>query len=538
MAPADSAPKPFIEPATVAGEQAAVQAAHGNVSDRLVRRWYFAGLGLVYFIAFASLWSQIHGLIGERGLLPADRYFTVAREQLGTDAFWRLPSLCWWGSSDLMLHVWCAIGTSLSIVMMSGFAPRMALVGLWMIYLSLSTAGQAFLSFQWDTLLLEMTVCSLLYAPRGIRPTWNNLPEPLPLARWLLWSLAFKLMFLSGITKLLSGDPAWSDGTALMFHYYTQPLPSWTSWYAYQLPSSAHHVSIVLLLIIEAVLPFLIFAGQRGRAVFGVATILLMLVIEGTGNFGFFNLQTMVLAIPLLSDSLLRRIFQRKVPTPSGSHPGTVRLPWRIWIGSGLAVLILFVSSLVSVREMARTQSSDLAPSLARTALNWVDTSVVSWCEPRILRPMAPLRSINGYGLFRVMTTRRHEIVIEYSRDGVTWHACEFPYKPGQVDRAPPIVAPHMPRLDWQMWFAALNPRASSDWLTALTGRILEGDEATARLIRCPELARDPPMLVRLAYYEYKFSSAEQRRATGAWWSRTHVGNLTGPLSKRNEPAP
>jgi hypothetical protein len=131
------------------------------------------------------------------------------------------------------------------------------------------------------------------------------------------------------------------------------------------------------------------------------------------------------------------------------------------------------------------------------------------------------------------MTTRRPEIIVETSDDGQTWTACEFPYKPGRVDRAPPIVAPYMPRLDWQMWFAGLNPRGNAGWLSSLTERILEGNPTTARLLDRPELVEHPPKYVRLAYYEYKFSSPDQKQNTGAWWSRSHTGNLTGPVSRR-----
>jgi hypothetical protein len=367
--------------------------------------------------------------------------------------------------------------------------------------------------------------------------------EPLRVARWLPWGLAFKLMFLSGVTKLLSGDSAWNDGTALQFHCYTQPIPTWTSWYAYQMPLAVHQLALLLMFIVEVPLPFLIFAGRRGRAVFGLATIVLMVAIEATGNFGFFNLQTIVLCVPLLDDRLLRRLIPRRwmdreLPADSSqatASVGMVRPRWRLVTGTAAAAAILCISGLTSMREMVRTQQADKLPRVVVAVLGSADRFVLSWGEPWLIDRLSPFRTINGYGLFRVMTTRRPEIVVEISDDGLTWEQCEFPYKPGRVDRAPPIVAPHMPRLDWQMWFAALNPRGNEYWLSALTGRILEGSPAVARLMGRPELVSSPPRFVRLAYYEYKFSSVEQRRATGAWWSRSHVGDLTGTLSRRSE---
>lgn len=515
------------------------------VCDDFTRRVYFRGLGVVCLIAFVSLWSQIHGLVGDQGLLPADQFFRFVRSKFGQSAYWQVPNLCWFGSGDAMLHLWCAFGTTLSLLLVFGLAPRQVILAIWVTYLSLSGAGQTFLSFQWDTLLLEMLACSVLYAPRGWRPDWYNPSAPLPIARWLVWGLAFKLMFLSGVTKLLSGDSAWNDGSALQFHYYTQPIPSWASWYAYQLPLPVHQLSLVIMFLIEVLLPFLIFFGRRGRALFGVATIFLMIAIEATGNFGFFNLQTIVLAVPLLNDDLLRRMIPRRWQqvrnvevTRSVSeveHRFDVRSRVRFITGTFAASLMLGVSALTIVREMVRTQRADKMPTIVAQTLRTSDWLLLSWAETWVLKPLAPFRTVNGYGLFRVMTTRRPEIVIEISNDGTTWQAVEFPYKPGQVDRAPAIVAPHMPRLDWQMWFAGLDPVGNGHWLTALTQKLLEGNPKVARLIGHPELADNPPRFVRLAYYDYKFSSVAQRQAGGAWWSRSHTGYLTRPLSRRSE---
>ncbi len=503
--------------------------------DDFTRRFYIQAFGFVYLIAFWSLWSQIHGLVGQQGVLPAEAFFKAAYGKLGSDAYRLLPSVCWFGSSDLTLHLWCASGICLSVLLIAGFAPRLILVALWGIYLSLCIAGQAFLSFQWDTLLLEMTVCSLLYAPRGWRVDWQQAAPLLPAARWLLWGLAFKLMFLSGVTKLLSGDAAWNDGTALRFHYYTQPIPNWISWYAYQLPLTCHQVALMLMFVVELILPFLIFTGRRGRALFGLSTIVLMLAIEATGNFGFFNLQTIVLCLPLLNDHVLHRLIRWRSPAVGSIALHATRPPWRTAVGTTAAVALLALSSLTIVREMVRTQQVDKMPQAVVTTLNLANRSLLSWAESALLNPISPYRTINGYGLFRVMTTSRPEIIVEISDDGHTWAACELPYKPGNINRAPPIAAPHMPRLDWQMWFAALNPKGNDYWLVALAEKLLEGNPSVARLIGNPKLGRDPPRYVRLTYYEYKFSSADQRNATGAWWSRSYSGPLTGALSRSRD---
>jgi len=148
-----------------------------------------------------------------------------------------------------------------------------------------------------------------------------------------------------------------------------------------------------------------------------------------------------------------------------------------------------------------------------------------------LLRAVEPLRSVNGYGLFRVMTTERSEIVIEGSRDGVQWGEYGFRWKPGEVRRRPAFVAPHMPRLDWQMWFAALNPEGARDWLLSLLRHILAGTPQVLALLGDDPFPDTPPHYVRLVYYRYRFSTPRERAASGAWWQRERVGDLTKALS-------
>lgn len=495
----------------------------------VTRRIYFFCFGLVYLLAFLSLWSQVHDLIGQHGLLPVGRYFQAVHERFGVAAYRMLPSLCWIVSNDLMLHLLCGAGSLLSLSLAFGLAPRPTLLLLWTIYLSLSVAGQDFFSFQWDTLLLEMTVCSWLYAPGGWRPDWR-VPSS-HWAHWPLWGLAFKLMFLSGLTKLLSGDRSWIDGTALDFHYFTQPIPSWPAWYAHQLPLGFDRFALFALFAVEIILPFGIFAGRWGRTLFGLTSMALMVAIEVTGNFGFFNLQTIVLCIPLIDEGFLKWVNPRRWQNCGSVTQSASSAPkWRLTTVRCAVVTILSISLLTGLAEISRTARAANLPGLIMIPIQWADTLLLSWGKPWVLEPLMAFRTINGYGLFRVMTTQRHEIVVEISDDGSTWTACEFPYKPGSIDRYPPIVAPHMPRLDWQMWFAALNPRGNQHWLSALIRKILDGSPTAARLLNHPELETSPPRFVRLALYEYTFTNADQRRATGHWWNRSFVGNLTGPI--------
>jgi hypothetical protein len=188
-------------------------------------------------------------------------------------------------------------------------------------------------------------------------------------------------------------------------------------------------------------------------------------------------------------------------------RPNTSSAVWRVAV-SVVSVVVAVLSVMTLFREMDRTRQ--VRGPFDR---GWPAIALAS---------IAPLDSVNGYGLFRVMTTERPEIVIEVSDDGRIWKEQPFRWKPGDVARRPRFVEPHMPRLDWQMWFAALDPLSAEDWLVTLIDRLKAGDTAVTRLLG-PNPLKQRPRYVRLAYYQYHFTSVSERAKTGAWWKREFV---------------
>jgi hypothetical protein len=141
---------------------------------------------------------------------------------------------------------------------------------------------------------------------------------------------------------------------------------------------------------------------------------------------------------------------------------------------------------------------------------------------------------VNGYGLFSVMTTERPEIIVEGSDDGVTWRAYEFKWKPGDVHCRPYFVAPHQPRLDWQMWFAALSYYQSTPWFHQFLMRLLGNSPDVLALLRRNPFPAKPPRFIRAAVYDYRFTDFAGRRATGACWRRERRGLYSPVLSLRD----
>src|SRR5204863_5082845 len=175
---------------------------------------------------------------------------------------------------SLLLRAWG--GAVVSLLLVAGVAPVASAAALWALYLSLTIAGEEFLRFQWDGLLLETGLLAVLYAPFVWFSRPSTDPEPPAAVRWVLWFLAFKLTFLSGVTKILSGDRTWAAWTALTYHYETQPIPAWTSWYMHQLPGPVHFWSAAAMFVIEMAVPWLIFAPPRFIHVRAAAAVMMI----------------------------------------------------------------------------------------------------------------------------------------------------------------------------------------------------------------------------------------------------------------------
>jgi predicted DCC family thiol-disulfide oxidoreductase YuxK len=469
----------------------------------LVRWVFLRGLGAIYLIAFLSLWLQVEGLVGSQGLQPASAWLDAVRERFGRAAYLQAPTLFWLSASDAVLWLGAVLGMAAAVALVMNRAPYLAALACWLGYLSYYSVGGVFLSFQWDILLLETGLLAILLAPRRLRPRLEYEPPVSRTVVFLLRWLVFRLMLLSGIVKLTSGDPAWWDLTALTYHYETQPLPAWTSWYAHNLPEGFHRMSCAIMFAIEIALPFFVWAPRRPRLVAAAGFGLLQLGIIATGNYNFFNLLTLLLCVPLLDDAYLERVlpirFSRAMDL-RGMRPAMRSAP-----ATGLLAAFAAMVVVLSVAQgVARIRGWDAVPSPIR----------------RVLGVTGPFHVTNAYGLFAVMTKERREIVIEGSADGREWYGYEFRWKPGDPMAAPRFCQPHQPRLDWQMWFAALGSYRGNPWLLSLMDRILEGSKPVLALLGDNPFPDRPPKFVRAIVYDYRFTTLTGRRAEGAWWRR------------------
>jgi len=497
-----------------------LQGVSASQRDYTLTRWLFLrALGLIYLFAFGSLALQIIGLVGSDGILPAgDFLHGIAGVYPAPDRYLLLPTLAWINSGDAFLHFLCIGGVILALLLIFDIAAMPVLALLWVFYLSVVNIGQDFLAFQWDILLLEVGFLAIFLAPFHLLPRVSRQRAPSRVVIWLFRWLLFRLMFSSGVVKLASGDPNWRNLTALSYHYWTQPLPTPLAWLMAQLPLWFMQLSTAFTFVVELIVPFLFFMPRRIRFVGALLTLALQILILLTGNYTFFNWLTLALCILLFDDDALRRFFPRRFLRWLGDVRQRAPSLAKRLIVVPLALVLVFVSALRMINLLdARISPSDLPPIFAQ-----------------VYDRVSGLYLTNGYGLFAVMTTTRPEIILEGSRDGQTWLPYEFPYKAGDVNRLPAYVAPYQPRLDWQMWFAALGDYSSNPWFVSLVHRLLQGSPDVLALLATNPFPDAPPTYIRAQLYQYQFTDFAEHSSTGAWWKRQMVGTYLPPLSLAN----
>lgn len=496
---------------------------------------YFRCLGLIFVCAFLSFCPQIVGLIGTKGIVPLQNSLAWVSMNSGSQAAFQYPTVFWLNQTDQFLRLVPIIGIACGVFMICGFCTQVALLGAGVLYLSLVTVGDDFTGFQSDGMLVEVAFLSLFVVSwrqvfaAPLRVGSQKLVERFGMERqtgalikpqWLLWFLLFRIMFGAGMVKILSGDPTWRNLTALSYHYETQPLPTPLAWFAFHMPMWCHQLSVVATIAIEVLVPFLIFFPGKWRAAAAAATILLQSTIILTGNYTFLNWLLIVLSVPLLNDSLIRRVLPRQLSDLIEARLAKPVSTDSKWYGFVRAQNVI-VGALVCVMLV-------LGAGRLMTMLGGV--SRVPEPVLQCLVAVQNFHLVGAYGMFGVMTTKRPEVIIEGSDDGVNWVEYDFKYKPGDLDRAPCFVAPHLPRLDWRLWFAAMEPADQTLWFEPFMRRLLRDDHEVLALLRRNPFPDRAPKYVQAWVYDYHFTDFDELVKTGRWWRRDNKQLFLAPM--------
>ena len=576
-------------------------------------------LALTYLVAYTSLYVQIPGLYGGDGILPAKRWLDIVEKTQGTNKVRILPTLLWYSKQALayiplpaslqsldptenFIHILCLVNIVLCVsVLVAGtrFLSFWTFLTLWISYLSVYQVGQKFLGFQWDGFLLEAGFLSIFYCPVEREGVLFSDEISIAIRELLKW-LFFRFMFSSGVVKLTSNDATWWNLSTLDWHFQSQPIPNPVARYAHFLPKFLHKIGVVQTYIIEIFHPLMFYIPiPRLRHFLTVLQILFQTQIILTGNYNFFNLLTIAVAIPMFDDQALLLY----TPRPllwflgiSNYDVETLKKPREsprlrlLWIL--VLTIITIICPLLIYFPMGFIAKGKINFNLEYLKEKIVNSAYLTYCvymvgimyiveylrhtiaeSPTGRKPIKKAVSIlkftfaaffagyiflatlfsfynsigarlentridtglckscydsskqfritSGYGVFRSMTGigGRPEIIIEGSMDANTWKEYEFFYKPGNVSRKCPWVAPHQPRVDWQMWFAALSDiNHGQEWLVNMMARIFSNSSSVLSLIEKNPFPDGPPSYLRIRQYKYFYEPLNS--TNGNWWRR------------------
>jgi predicted DCC family thiol-disulfide oxidoreductase YuxK len=457
---------------------------------------FFKGLGFIYIVAFGSLISQVQGLFGSHGIVPIASVMASVHQSV------HLPTLFWVSYSDAMITMVPVLGTFCGMMMVvSSRYLRFWSVLAWILYLSIVNVGHVFMMFQWDVLLLEVGFLVMLLNPN----------QPSRLSRFLFQWLLFRLMFASGLVKLMSGDASWKGG-ALTYHYWTQPLPHVGSWWVHQLPDIGHKLSMGVMFVVELIIPWFIFGSRRYKRIAFGGINGLMIMVTLTGNYGFFNLLVMVITLFLLDDDDWKWVGGKFYAVKSCVNVGSKQSLYSRWLIIVVGSSLFFLSFPADLNRFLPYRVP-----FSRSLLHYVQ----------------PFHIVNGYGLFAVMTKTRPELIIQGSWDNVNWKSYQFKWKTNDVNRRPQWSFPYHPRLDWQLWFAALGSFDQNQWLYGLLNGLGTNNPHIVGLLKENPFSERGPVYLRIVKSNYTFTTVKQWRETGQWWNEGGRYNYS-PVFKLN----
>jgi hypothetical protein len=493
-------------PEIAAEEPASAQAREPNtwfLTRFLLLRW----LGFVYAVAFLISARQAVQLIGSNGITPANTFMALVLDHFNgarAQAAYNLPSYFWLGISDHLIVGLAWAGFALSLVVVAGYANSIIMAALWSLYMSYVHIGQIWYSYGWEIQILETGFLAIFLCPLLDPRPFSRRPPPV-IILWLYRWLGFRIMLGSGLIKL-RGDPCWRALTCLYNHYQTQPLPNPLSRYLQFAPHWFQKFGVLWNFFIELIVPWFSFGPRVWRHIAGALLISFQFILIVSGNLAYLNWLTIVPFIACFDDSLLRHILPRFIVRRAldAAVDPLPDLPYKAASGC-VALLVACLSVMPTLNLFSGHQVMN--------------------------GNFDPLDLVNTYGAFGTVGQERPEIIFEGTSDDLItshtqWKAYEFPYKPGDPMRRPPIITPYYGRLDWQIWFAAMSSPQEYPWTLNFVWKLLHNDPGTLSLLANNPFPDAPPHYIRARLYNYEFAPPGQAQ----WWNRQLLGDWLPPL--------
>jgi len=469
-------------------------------------------LGFVYAVAFLAAVRQIVPLIGADGLEPLGLYLERVRDALGSTSagFLRLPSLFWLGHGDATLLLWAWIGLILSCAVLAGYANALMLTALWAIYMSFVHLGQDWYGYGWESQLLETGFLAIFLCPLFDARPFPRRPPPVPVL-WLFRWLIFRIMLGSALIKI-RGNAVWRDLTALYYHFETQPIPNPLSRWFHFLPRFVLRLGVQFNFLAELIAPWFAFGPRLARLIAGAIMVIFQLTLIAGGNLSFLNWLTIIPALACFDDAFWAKLLPGALVRRAAAAAGSAERhrPMRL---TAWAVAILI--ALLSVEPIANLFSPH---QLMNSSFHSLDL-------------------VNTYGAFGSVGRERLNVVFEGTdaaapNESAPWKPYPYMALPTDLNRMPPQIAPYQPRLDWQMWFAAMSTPQDYPWTVNLVWKLLHNDPGALSLFASNPFPGKPPHYIRAVLYRYRF--APPGNPDGRWWNREELGLWLLPFSADN----
>lgn len=498
-------------------------------------------VGVLYVIAFAGLFPQLPALIGESGLGPmAPRLAAAKRDFPGLRRFHAFPTLLWLGCGNRALRVIPCLGIAAGALCVYG--GPFAIVGhvlAWALWLSLEPA---MLIFPWDTMLQEAGFLALFLPATQPLPSLTASTLPYPAVAFVFRFFVLRLMLGFGKVKFVGSK---REDTLYLRGFFAWSSITPVAWLAHHLPAWILRLMLYGMFISEVIAPLLGFFSGPLRVASFVMLTGLMLAIQIMGNWGFFNIGYALLCVCLLD--VHSSIFDLS------------QEPWRStllqWpqLGVNLSMLVLFVTGLLYLVVFDSWTT--------RTLLHW-PLHRFTWKRRWLralrgyLRAIAPLRIVNGYGVFPPSSLPPMVLmpVFEGSNDGNAWQAYRYRHAPTSAQERPRFVAPFHPRIDMASAYSttcvfdasfygalagdgtAYATYTRSSWLERLCQRLLAGDPVFTGMFAHNPFAGAPPKLMRVSVVALTPTRLEVWRATGDWWHERRCGLMVQPHGRADWP--
>ncbi|KYR02473.1 putative transmembrane protein [Tieghemostelium lacteum] len=476
-------------------------------SYQLIQSLFVRGIGVIYLCAFYSLKIQVLGLYGKDGILPIKNYLKFIRNE--NHSFFEQPTLFKYlpfQFKDVYLTSSCNIGLILSLLVILNISTTPCLVALYLIYLSFKTVGGEFFQLQFDNLLLDTGFICILLPPYKIAPflSLNTTEYYNDCVWWLVQFFNIRLFVASGFCKLTSGDDSWWNGTAMKYHWFTQPMPLSTSFYFQKLPLIVKLASCCFQFIVEILCPILIFC-----CIYTEINVLLLISLQicilASGNYGIFNLNSILICMAFLKDDnvphMIRFVYE---PFSTVNNFTNLQSSWFSMVFGifqmGIGEMFIIISVLASIAPFAYSFRS------------FNHLRIPSLCT-KLSSALENFGLFNYYGLFANMTKSRKEILFQGSNDKTEWFDYEFKYKIGSIDRIPTFVVGHLPRLDWRLWFCQFRPFSfyCENWFHLFIYKLLKGEKHVVSLLHSDPFQGKPPKYIRCMIAEYQFNLSPQQ---------------------------